>query len=162
MQLKCTICRVNFGAMMFSGYRKANMTTKSGDHDCAIIRLRTLSIASVADHDETVRRNNFDLYAAIYESTVIFDLSRSQLEKLNYDTLESIKNGMIFSTKYELRLKLYMPPRMIVFMNKRPELHKNLSDDRPLWLKMMMVRDQSRIRSKNDATAQNQKSSLFR
>ena len=44
---------------------KENMTTTSGDHECAIIRLRTLSIASVADHDETLRRNNFDLYAAI-------------------------------------------------------------------------------------------------
>ena len=76
-------------------------------------------------------------YAYNGESTVIFDLSRSQLEKLNYDTLESIKNGMVFSTKYESRLKLYMPPRMIVFMNKRPELHKNLSDDRleMLWFK---------------------------
>ena len=69
-------------------------------------------------------------YAYNGKPTVIFDLSRSQLEKLNYDMLESIKNGMIFSTKYESRLKLYMPPRMIVFMNKRPELHKNLSDDR--------------------------------
>ena len=76
-------------------------------------------------------------YAYNGESTVIFDLSRSQLEKMNYDTLESIKNGMIFSTKYESRLKLYMPPRMIVCMNKRPELHKNLSDDRleMLWFK---------------------------
>ena len=32
----------------------------------ANIRLRTQSIASVADHDETLRRNNFDLDAATY------------------------------------------------------------------------------------------------
>ncbi len=76
-------------------------------------------------------------YAYNGESGVIFDLSRSQLEKINFDTIESLKNGMIFSTKYESRLKLYQPPRVVVFMNKRPELYKNLSTDRleMLWFK---------------------------
>ena len=76
-------------------------------------------------------------YAYNEESGVIFDLSRSQLEKINFDTIESLKNGMIFSTKYESRLKLYQPPRAVVFMNKRPELYKNLSTDRleMLWFR---------------------------
>eukprot|EP00112_Aurelia_sp_Birch-Aquarium-sp1_P006651 Seg173.8 transcript_id=Seg173.8/GoldUCD/mRNA.D3Y31 product="Master replication protein" protein_id=Seg173.8/GoldUCD/D3Y31 len=76
-------------------------------------------------------------YAYNGESGVIFDLSRSQPEKINFDTIESLKNGMIFSTKYESRLKLYQPPRVVVFMNKRPELYKNLSTDRleMLWFK---------------------------
>ena len=76
-------------------------------------------------------------YAYNGQSGVIFNLSRSQLVKINLNTLESIKDGMIFQTKYESRLELYQPPRVVVFMNKRSELYKNLSNDRleMLWFK---------------------------
>lgn len=60
---------------------------------------------------------------------VVFDYCRSQLDHINYEVLEDIKNGVFNSTKYESKKKVYDVPKMIVFMNQYPDTDK-LSFDR--------------------------------
>lgn len=60
---------------------------------------------------------------------VLFDFCRSNEEKINYQVIESIKNGIIFSGKYESKNKIFNSPHIYIFANFRPDLNK-LSKDR--------------------------------
>lgn len=51
---------------------------------------------------------------------VIFDLSRSMEGHINYDIIEQIKNGVVFSAKYESRTKYFKSPHVIIFANYEP------------------------------------------
>lgn len=58
------------------------------------------------------------------------DAPRSkQGEYIQYDFLEDLKNGYVFSTKYESRIKTYEPMHVVVNMNHFPDMNK-LSHDR--------------------------------
>lgn len=63
------------------------------------------------------------------ERVVLFDLSRAQEAHFNYEVLESVKNGIMFSGKYESGMKVYPSPHVIVFANWPPDESK-LSADR--------------------------------
>ena len=69
--------------------------------------------------------------AHLYEgqSLVFFDFSRSEKSHINYDVLEKIKDGIIVSTKYEGRMKLFKSPTICCFSNFHPHVEK-LSEDR--------------------------------
>jgi len=60
---------------------------------------------------------------------VLFDIPRDNGNKISYKSIESIKNGMIFSSKYESGQKLFNSPHVICFANVPPDLSK-LSEDR--------------------------------
>lgn len=66
-----------------------------------------------------------------YEPVVIFDLSRTQAEKLDsiYMSIENFKNGRFFSPKYDSHTKVFDPPHVICFANFPPDRTK-LSEDR--------------------------------
>lgn len=68
-------------------------------------------------------------YAYKGERIVIFDLTRSQEEHFNYEVLENIKNGIMFSGKYESAMKVFPVPHVVVFANWGPNVEK-LSHDR--------------------------------
>lgn len=68
-------------------------------------------------------------YAYKYEETVVFDLSRQVEEFVNYGVIESFKNGLIFSAKYESAMKVFKGCRVVVFSNWAPDRTK-LSEDR--------------------------------
>lgn len=73
-----------------------------------------------------------DLAYVIDESkrVFLFDLPRSQSEFLQYSVLEQLKDGMVFSTKYNSRMKIFdHKVHVVVFMNERPNMNK-LSTDR--------------------------------
>lgn len=58
------------------------------------------------------------------------DAPRSkQGEYLQYDFLEEVKNGMVFSPKYESEIKKFKTPHLVVMMNEDPDYAK-LSGDR--------------------------------
>lgn len=63
------------------------------------------------------------------EPIVIFDFSRSNEDTINYGVIESIKNGIVFSPKYEARTKMFSSPHVIVMANFRPSFGK-MSEDR--------------------------------
>lgn len=53
------------------------------------------------------------------EGIVLFDVTRTQLEHMDhlYSFAESLKNGIIFSTKYESGMKIFKAPRVVFFAN---------------------------------------------
>jgi len=60
----------------------------------------------------------------------IFDCPRSkQGEFVQYDFLEEVKNGFVFSSKYESCFKTFATPHVVVLMNEMPQMDK-LSVDR--------------------------------
>lgn len=60
---------------------------------------------------------------------VVFDVPRDNGNKVSYKSIESIKNGMVYSPKYESGYKLFNPPHVVVFCNYEPDYTK-LSADR--------------------------------
>jgi hypothetical protein len=65
----------------------------------------------------------------IETKVLIVDVPRSKSEQLQYAFLESVKDGMLFSGKYESQMKFFTPPHVFVFMNEEPDM-KALSVDR--------------------------------
>lgn len=63
------------------------------------------------------------------ERVVIFDICRSSSEAINYEIIEQVKNGLIFSSKYTSEDKLYETPHIIILANIPPNISK-LSLDR--------------------------------
>lgn len=59
----------------------------------------------------------------------IMDLTRSIEGHVNYGVLEAIKNGCVFSSKYDSQMKIFKPPKVLVLSNFQPDLTK-LSMDR--------------------------------
>lgn len=68
-------------------------------------------------------------YAYNGEGTFVMDLSRSIEGHVNYDIIEQIKNGLIFSAKYESKHKVFVPPKILILSNFGPTLSA-LSEDR--------------------------------
>ena len=73
-----------------------------------------------------------DMALAFCTTTEILflDAPRSkQSEFIQYDFLEDIKNGRIFSSKYASKMKDFPSPHVVVMMNEDPDMNK-LSNDR--------------------------------
>jgi hypothetical protein len=53
------------------------------------------------------------------ETICLFDVTRTQLDHMDhlYSFAESLKNGIIFSTKYESGMKIFKSPRVVFFAN---------------------------------------------
>lgn len=64
-----------------------------------------------------------------YQKTIIFDLARSTENKINYISIEKLKDGNVFSSKYQSATKYSTSNKVAVFANFIPELQK-LSQDR--------------------------------
>lgn len=67
-------------------------------------------------------------YAVTGQKVVVFDLSRSQESHVNYEVIESVKNGVVFSTKYESQMKVYKTPHVIIMANFAPDESKMSAD----------------------------------
>lgn len=63
------------------------------------------------------------------ENIVVFDYSRSNEGQINYGIIEQIKNGLIFSPKYDSCTKVNAIPHVVCFSNFQPDQTK-LSADR--------------------------------
>lgn len=72
-------------------------------------------------------------YAYKREKMVVFDLTRSVKEFVNYDTIESLLSGGIFSGKYDSKFKTFDPPAVLVLSNSLPEKEKLSSDRWVIW-----------------------------
>lgn len=68
-------------------------------------------------------------YGYQYEPVVFFDLARMKQDIVQYDVMESFKNGQFYSTKYECKNVKFNTPHVVVFSNFYPDLTK-LSADR--------------------------------
>lgn len=69
-------------------------------------------------------------YNELSTKVFILDAPRSkQNEYLQYDFLENVKDGRLFSPKYESKMKVFKSPHVVVMMNEEPDMTK-LSRDR--------------------------------
>ncbi|KAK3106199.1 hypothetical protein FSP39_014912 [Pinctada imbricata] len=59
-------------------------------------------------------------YAYQEEPMVVFDYVRDDAEHINYALLEQLKNGMLFSSKYQSRVKRFKPVKVCCFANFDP------------------------------------------
>lgn len=60
---------------------------------------------------------------------VIFDFALDQQERINYEIIECVKNGKVFSGKYHSCLKKFPIPHIIVFANRLPDT-KRIAENR--------------------------------
>lgn len=60
---------------------------------------------------------------------IILNIPRHNLEFINYGMLEQLKNGLIYSGKYEGGCLAFESPHIIIFANEYPHTHK-ISEDR--------------------------------
>jgi hypothetical protein len=81
------------------------------------------------------------------ENYIIFDMTRENSEQINYSTIESLKNGIVFSGKYESRLKVaHGSTKVLVMINREPDLDK-LSRDR--WQTMHIEGNSFRVTNRS-------------
>lgn len=88
----------------------------------------------MAWHDATIFTNGklADMaYAYALSPIVVIDLARTQCDKLDhmYQFIENLKNGILFSPKYDSGVKVFKAPHVIIFANFEPDRTK-LSEDR--------------------------------
>ena len=85
------------------------------------------------DANIITKGNYSDIMNRIYNlkkyEMVLFDLCRANGNKVSYNAIEDIKNGMIFNSKYKTGIKIIASPSIMIFSNEKPELDK-LSKDR--------------------------------
>lgn len=67
-------------------------------------------------------------YSYNNEKLVLFDFQRAK-GHVNYSTMEDLKNGHLFSGKYESKAKRFNPPHVMVFANWLPDF-TSMSMDR--------------------------------
>lgn len=60
---------------------------------------------------------------------IVCDYVRSLEDHINYQIIEQLKNGLVFDSKYESKMKLFNSPHVVVFSNFQPDFLK-LSLDR--------------------------------
>lgn len=64
-------------------------------------------------------------------NTIFFDIPRADKNKISYSALEALKNGLIFSPKFESACKIFNPPHIVIFSNTPPDMDPNkMSSDR--------------------------------
>ena len=69
-------------------------------------------------------------YALIPNLRVLFiNVTRQQVDYLNYSFLEAVKDGVVQSPKYESRVRYFNKVHVVVLMNQMPDMSK-LSEDR--------------------------------
>lgn len=64
----------------------------------------------------------------IFPKIIIINIPRC-VEHISYEAIESIKDGLFFSAKYESSMVVMNSPHVFIFSNEYPEVHK-LSKDR--------------------------------
>lgn len=90
----------------------------------------TLCKYLVVKHDALmVTGKSNDMYHMISKhpnkrKLIVCDIPRSSLEYINYPALEQIKNGLIFSGKYEGCQLVFNCPHVIIFANEPPDERK--------------------------------------
>lgn len=83
-----------------------------------------------------------------YPKIVIFDIPRTNIDYINYEAIESIKNGCFFSGKYECTQVLMNSPHIIIFANCPPQAFK-LSNDRWIITNLSLESDDPRTQPGN-------------
>lgn len=76
-----------------------------------------------------VNSNDF-AFAYRYEKIVVFDYTRESRDHINYDLLEDLKNGSIWSPKYQSAVKTWKYNVKVICFSNFPPKYEALSHDR--------------------------------
>ncbi|OWF45429.1 Master replication protein [Mizuhopecten yessoensis] len=91
----------------------------------------------MAAHEDCIVLENGgkkDLAFAYQEQEyVVFDFTRSMEEHINYSFIEALKNGRIFSSKYESHIKIFNPAKVLCCANLLPDKTKLSADRWMIW-----------------------------
>lgn len=52
---------------------------------------------------------------------IMFDFTRTVEDRVNYEAIEACKDGMIFSAKYESKMKIFNSPHVVIVANFHPD-----------------------------------------
>lgn len=63
-----------------------------------------------------------------FPTIIIVDCPRHSLEYMNYSAIEKVKNGLVFSGKYESKQMIFNCPHIVVFANAKPDVFKFSAD----------------------------------
>jgi len=80
--------------------------------------------------DNIFNQINNMLQQKMMPKIIILDVPRSNLDYVNYGAIEQIKNGCIYSGKYEGGVCLFKIPHVIIFANEQPQKDNTWSEDR--------------------------------
>lgn len=74
--------------------------------------------------DNVFNQINTLITELIEPEIIIMDIPRYNLEFINYGTIEQIKNGFLYSGKYEGNKCIFSIPHIIIFSNQPPDYNK--------------------------------------
>lgn len=74
-----------------------------------------------------------DIAYAWNGENVVFDFSRTTMDRINYDVIEQLLNGRVFSTKYESGTKIHRKPFVIALANFLPDQESMTQDRWNIW-----------------------------
>lgn len=86
--------------------------------------------AIIADgkKDNVFNQVNISIENEIIPKIILLDIPRHNIEYINYGVLEQLKNGLIYSGKYEGGVCVFPSPWVFVFANIPPDEHKYSND----------------------------------
>lgn len=96
---------------------------------CKYLVLKFNCIIADGKKNDVFNQVNMMLDKGIEPNIIILDIPRYSKEFTNYGLLEQLKNGMIYSGKYEGGVCLFHSPHVLVFSNDEPNI-KMMSIDR--------------------------------
>lgn len=79
-------------------------------------------LTSTANYIKLKNGKSADIAMSWNGEDVIFDLSRTSEDHINYDIIEQLKDGYVFSPKYNSCVKHYKKPKLLVFSNYLPKI----------------------------------------
>jgi len=72
--------------------------------------------------------NKYKESKGYYPDIIIVDCPRDKIDYMNYGALEQVKNGLVFSGKYESNMMVFASPHVVVFANSKPDVFKFSAD----------------------------------
>jgi len=72
---------------------------------------------------------NYHKTKKYFPDIILFNITRTQEDHINYEAIEMVKDGIFFSGKYEGEMVLMNSPHIVIFANKPPDTSK-MSEDR--------------------------------
>ena len=91
--------------------------------------LRTGTIICQGKSSDIFNQVNSAIDAGLLPKLILVDIPRVTLEYVSYNSIECLKNGLLYSGKYEGGICIFPAPTVVCFANERPDT-KKLSQDR--------------------------------
>lgn len=105
---------------------------------CKYLACSTGTIICQGKAGDIFNQVNACIESGHFPKVVLCDIPRVSLEYVSYNALECLKNGLLYSGKYEGGKCIFPSPVVICFANEKPQ-HGKLSSDR---LKVFEIKDE--------------------